>query len=264
MLASGLLGCGARTGLPVADAELEACGDAGASRPCATLCGSGTETCRAGYWRDCTAPRPRPPELEGTLRDFRSSHPDFESGRIGSDRGIVEARLGDDGKPVYAGRPSTPTTSGAAAFDQWFRDVPGVNVATPHTIRLTRVGGTGRFAFEDRSFFPLDGRLFGDEGRTHNFHFTFEVATRFRYQGGERFTFEGDDDVFVFVNGRLALDLGGVHAAERATLDLDDQAPALGLELGAAHPLHFFFAERHTSGSSFRVETTISEIQRCD
>jgi fibro-slime domain-containing protein len=79
----------------------------------------------------------------------------------------------------------------------------------------------------------------------------------FRYRGGEVFTFRGDDDVFVFVNGKLALDLGGVHGAETDTIDFDAQAGALGITVGSTYSLDVFHAERHTVESNFRIETSI-------
>ena len=260
-----LVGCGTRTGLPAPDEPLEPCGDAGATRPCETICGAGLESCVDGFWRDCTAPKPRPPSLAGTIRDFRDTHPDFEAAVLGNDLGIVEQELGPDDKPVYASTTTTPTTSGRAGFDQWYRDVPGVNAPTAFAVELRASGAQkGLFVFDDDTFFPIDGELFGNEGREHNFHFTFETTARFRYLGGERFTFEGDDDVWVFVNRRLAVDLGGVHATERGTVALDDRASDLGIEPNGVYPLHFFFAERHTSGSTFRIETTIAEFDLCD
>src|SRR3569623_328876 len=55
-----------------------------------------------------------------TLRDFTSSHPDFEKS-INDDRGAVQAMLGSDQKPVYAtaGRSAGGTISGPASSDLW-------------------------------------------------------------------------------------------------------------------------------------------------
>lgn len=194
--------------------------------------------------------------LQGIVRDFQVSHPDFED-FLGDDKGIVENMLGMDGKPVYAGNPTTPTTSGKEAFDQWFRDVDGVNIAIPYSVTLTPAGG-GVYTYDNSAFFPIDGQGFGDEGNVHNYHFTLELRTQFEYKGGEVFTFTGDDDLFTFINGRLALNLGGVHGAQSQTVDLDAMAGELGITVGKTYALDFFFAERHTSESNFRIDTTIS------
>lgn len=194
--------------------------------------------------------------LKGVVRDFKVGHPDFED-YLGTDKGIVEAKLGADGKPVYAGNPTTPTTSGKEGFDQWFRDVPGVNIPIPHEIALTPAGG-GVYTYDNSAFFPIDGQGFGDEGNVHNYHFTLELRTQFEYKGGEVFTFTGDDDLFTFINGRLAINLGGVHGAQSQTVDLDAMAAELGITVGNTYPLDFFFAERHTSESNFRIDTTIA------
>ncbi len=268
VLTLAVWGCGARTEpgppLPPAGAT-DPCGDAGSSRPCTSVCGTGTETCVNGFWQQCSAPQPKPPQLPGVVRDFRDSHPDFEAGVIGDDPGIVAPVLGDDDKPVYAGTPTTLTTHGKARFDEWFRDRPGVNQSQALELPLAASkSNPGLFVFDDQSFFPIDGALFGNQGRPHNFHFTFEVATSFRYLGGETFSFTGDDDVWVFINRRLAIDLGGVHGASSRSVNLDESAAELDLSLGELHPLHLFFAERQTTASTFRVETTIAELVACD
>lgn len=195
------------------------------------------------------------PILKATVRDFSVSHPDFED-FLGDDKGIVQSLLGMDGKPVYAGNPTTPTTSGKENFDQWYRDVAGVNIPIPIEITLTPVGN-GTYTYSNSAFFPIDGQGFGDEGNIHNYHFTLELRTQFVYEGGEVFTFTGDDDLFTFINGHLVIDLGGVHGAENATVDLDQRAAELGIVKGKTYPLDFFFAERHTSESNFRIDTTI-------
>ena len=50
--------------------------------------------------------------LIGTVRDLQDSHPDFEKFSNISDKQIVDPVLGTDQKPVYAGTPRTPSTSG--------------------------------------------------------------------------------------------------------------------------------------------------------
>ena len=91
-----------------------------------------------------------------------------------------------------------------------------------------------------------------------NFHFTTEIRGTFKYEGGEQFTFKGDDDVWVFVNGKLGLDIGGVHGVKTDTLDFDAMAGDLGIEVGNVYTLDVFHAERHTSASNFRMETSIA------
>lgn len=196
--------------------------------------------------------------LVGTLRDFKSEHVDFES-TLGIEDGIVKNTLGADKKPVYNGGAGTKTTHGEEPFNQWFRNVDGVNQATDFKITLTPTGD-GVYTYDNQEFFPIDGRLFGNETNKHNYHFTYELHTVFTYKGGEIFKFTGDDDLWVFINGRLAIDIGGVHTPLSETANLDAMKKALDIQEGNTYPLDFFFAERHTSQSTFRIDTTISDL----
>jgi fibro-slime domain-containing protein len=194
--------------------------------------------------------------LKAMIRDFSpTTHPDFENA-TGDDPGIVTADLGSDGKPVYAGNPTTPTTHGKMYFDEWYRDTQGINIPIPYDITLVP-GAGGVYTYDNQAFFPIDDQGWGNEGNPHNYHFTLEAHTEFEYKGGEVFTFTGDDDLFTFINHKLAINLGGVHGAESQTVDLDAMAGQLGITKGNVYALDMFFAERHTVDSHFRIDTTI-------
>ena len=71
------------------------------------------------------------------------------------------------------------------------------------------------------------------------------------------FSFDGDDDLWVFINDELVVDLGGVHPAVSGSVDLD----TLGLTIGETYDFDLFFAERHTTQSNFRIDTSIDLMQ---
>lgn len=191
--------------------------------------------------------------LVATVRDFKISHPDFET-FLGNDQGIVQSTLGSDGKPVYAGTSGNPTTTGQTNFDQWYHDIPGVNLNTTITLTANETSpGSGIYTYTNNSYFPVDNQLFGNEVNNHNFHFTTEIHTLFTYTGTGSFSFTGDDDVWVFINNQLAVDLGGVHATEFGSIDL----ASLGLTSGSTYTLDLFHAERHTTASNFSFSTSL-------
>ncbi len=134
------------------------------------------------------------------------------------------------------------------------------NVVIPGELLFTHSGG-GIYTYDKTSFFPIDGQGFGNEwtadnGVTgdHNYSFTMEMVWSFKMEPGLQFTFRGDDDVWLFVNNRLVMDLGGIHGPEYGSVNLDTVP---GLEVGQIYDFRFFYAERHTTGSSIRIETNL-------
>ena len=96
-----------------------------------------------------------------------------------------------------------------------------------------------------------------DPGR--NQHFCFETHAKFKYREGQRFSFRGDDDIWVFIGGKLAVDLGGTHLAAPGYVDLGAITDKNNnkLVVGSEYPIDIFFCDRRTTMSNVRIKTNI-------
>ena len=257
-----------------------------------TMPGDGcSELCMVELGFECEeVPQPDPPEvrLPVTVRDFVSScgtgarltdedagatppygHPDFECYNNGVTPGMVADDLKPNGKPQWIASDSTYSED---SFDLWYVSDEDYNRTYAQVVVLP-LQGSGVYQYDNSAFFPVDGIGFVDEtcsgnpceptrNNGHNFHFTSEVRYWFEYNGTELLEFTGDDDVWVFINGRLAVDIGGVHGATDGSVDLSDPAEAadLNLTIGGIYEAVVFQAERHTTQSNYRL--TLSNFNR--
>jgi fibro-slime domain-containing protein len=161
---------------------------------------------------------------------------------------------------------TSPQITSASTFAQWYNDIPGVNASKSVELVLHRAPGSNVYVMDSQTqapwtsnggFFPINGDLFGNFGSTNrNFHFTTQIEADFTFERGKGqvFSFAGDDDVWVFIDGKLVIDLGGLHSVERQTVELDRLD---WLNDGQSYRFKIFHAERRTNASNFRMETTL-------
>ncbi|MEK8016233.1 MAG: fibro-slime domain-containing protein, partial [Candidatus Parabeggiatoa sp.] len=194
-------------------------------------------------------------ELPGTLRDFSSSHSDFEGKVTGHKTGCVGNRLGSSGKPVMVENNDCAMTK----LIDWYHDTDA-SESMPFSITLEEDKKGDSYVYTNNHFYPIDDQLRGNEGLSHNFHFTYELHAQLIYQPGQEFRFQGDDGIWVFINNELVVDIGGVNGAANRGVRLD----SLGLSEGETYQFDLFGAERHTNNSKLDISMTLGEDSEPD
>jgi fibro-slime domain-containing protein len=127
----------------------------------------------------------------------------------------------------------------------------------PDFLPLTHIGN-GMYQYINGSFYILDGRGFGNEwnesGANHNYSFTMQLSATFTKVPGQIFFFAGDDDVWVFINNHLVMDLGGQHQKLQQVVNVDTVS---GLVNGMTYNFDFFYCERHSTSAEIEVMTNL-------
>jgi fibro-slime domain-containing protein len=181
----------------------------------------------------------------------------------GPQTGIVAFNLGANGKPVYAATPvPCSTVHGALDFNQWFNDMPGINESMSYDLVFTAPAeDPGQYVFDNEMFYAVTNLALGNNEGIHDF--TLEAHTEILYVGGETYSFASDDDLWVFINRRLAVDLGGLHVQLAASIELDTLADTLGIVKGQSFPLDLFYANRQPPGAVLMSSLSETDIWSC-
>jgi fibro-slime domain-containing protein len=208
-----------------------------------------------GFTCDTVPVSSNPVIIPVVYHDFQSyrdpnGHPDFEHYQGNGQMGITQATLGANGAPVHVPMctnwttnlctppvNATPTWDPATDwFGMWYVDTPAFNKTIVQTLSLGgQVNGVASatcstagqpactsFQYSDDTFFPIDAAGWGNTpNQVHNYGFTSAARYWFQYTGAATLTFFGDDDVWVFINKQLAVDLGGTHQRAQGAVTLD-------------------------------------------
>lgn len=149
---------------------------------------------------------------------------------------------------------------------------------TKKDVRYDRESGTiynGTNGGDESGFYPLEDLGYEQPGLltatskvnngAKNGSFTLRGESQFVYNKDSNlyFTFTGDDDVYMYINGTLALDLGGAHGRNSKTVNLNDlDATKYGLKEGQVATFTFFYMERCSDASTFGIKTNMELVQR--
>ena len=129
----------------------------------------------------------------------------------------------------------------------------------PVTDENTEEGMTKSPYFADPGV-GYDG-LYGETYYERDFNYVIKSHGEFVYheEDGLFFDFEGDDDVYLFINGQLVLDIGGAHSIMKESVNINDYvyAGTLDLQEGEVCTFDFFYMERHGYGANCRIATNL-------
>ncbi len=132
----------------------------------------------------------------------------------------------------------------------------------------TRAVGVDAYYGNNRDYYAdlVGAKMANADGEDYyentNYNLTLEGHAKFiyYYDANQYFYFTGDDDVYLYINGKRVLDIGGAHAIAECGINLNDVAILCGLVDGQEYTFDFFYTERHGTAANFGIKTNIKIV----
>ena len=189
----------------------------------------------------------------------------------GVEKGLVNYDLNEEYMPVATGEGKLTPNRGID-FARWFDAVDGKSAQYVGNLKLEYDAEKAKFSFSQKEFYPLDevefskGDGVNNDGHNHLFTMNFAVPFTVLLSGEESFGITADDDTWVFVGNKLAIDMGGIHEATTGRFVIQDNGEvysAVGDEelaysgitvnAGEGQLVRIFHADRDSADSVFSV-----------
>ncbi len=160
-------------------------------------------------------------------------------------------RMINNGYYIFNASEEYPTD--AMYGDPFFRPIDNMGFESPEMLQL--VGGD-----TDQGDYLTK---YQHESKDMNYHFSLHAEGSFVYYRDQNqyFQFVGDDDVYFYINDRIAMDLGASHGALGDELYLNTIADEFGLEDGGVYSFDMFYIERHATASNLKFSTNIKIVE---
>lgn len=189
------------------------------------------------------------------------------------EKGLVEYELSEEYLPVATGNGKLIPNQGLDNLDGWFEAMEGKNANYTGALKLEYQADGAEFGFYHDQFYPLDEAGFSDgdevnkDGHNHLWTMSFAVPFTVLASGEEGFAIRADDDTFVYVGDKLAIDMGGIHDATTGKFMITDEGEiytavegeelaysGIKLNAGDGSIIRIFHADRDSKDSIFEVK----------